>query len=156
MTAVPAEQSRAGYTLLTLRAAGAHLGFGAFALSRSLLWPSSTCAHSTFFTNYHTTDLHVSYSDVQGEITVLIAYLSCLTSCSESGWRRRTSVLRNAGIRMQNNHKTFEFWVHRQGTICFIATTLYDQNLCKSRLLEMHRFLFFNVLQRGNSSSFLV
>lgn len=83
MTAVPAEQSRAGYTLLTLRAAGAHLGFGAFALARSLLWPSSTCAHSTFFTNYHTTDLHVSYSDVQGEITVLIAYLSCLTSCSE-------------------------------------------------------------------------
>lgn len=73
----------------------------------------------------------------------------------KSGWRRRISRLRNAGIRKQNNHKAFKNWVHRQGTICFITTTFYDQNLCKCRLLERHRFLFFNVLQRGNSGPFL-
>jgi len=53
------------------------------------------------------------------------------------------------------SYKAFENWVHRQGTICFITTTSYNQNLCKCRLLEMHRFLFFSMLQRGNPGSFL-
>lgn len=66
------EQSNAGYMLPHTVKQHAHIwGFGAYALSLTLF--SGQTPHvpiQIFFTNYHTIDLHVSYSNIQGQITV--------------------------------------------------------------------------------------
>lgn len=61
--------------------------------THSLLRTNTTRAHSTLFSNCHTVDLHVSYSNIQGEITVqnrvnTVSTISYIFPCNLCGTER--------------------------------------------------------------------